>query len=279
MKKTILKLITVALLIPFACNPKEEIAPENPCKGQEEIKADFVIEEGGVYYGKPIFVPIDSVVFAIPPLRFRVTTPNIDSCRWFLGSEQIKEKVFTRGSFPSGTKIEVKLIVYKKYKLGCSRNFKESDTIYKHFYTYMFDSQLKNWTIYSTYRGYKKSNPTKLITVELGYTPNTEYNSIEGNFITNIPYNGYASKKYIVNKGGFNQDALSAFYGYNTIAQLSSNGIKPFLSNKLGSNNFIYKTKENIRISYDYFKDTLDNGFPNENSPLLYDEFNGIKIK
>jgi hypothetical protein len=44
MKNTFLKLITALLIIPFACNPKEEIAPENPCGKYVIPSADFVKE-------------------------------------------------------------------------------------------------------------------------------------------------------------------------------------------------------------------------------------------
>lgn len=44
MKNIFLKLITALLILPFACNPKEEIAPENPCGKYIEPNADFIME-------------------------------------------------------------------------------------------------------------------------------------------------------------------------------------------------------------------------------------------
>jgi hypothetical protein len=194
------KIIYLIIITAFACNPKEEIAPENPCAGQQEVKADFVIEEGQFDSDWPIaFNELDSVTFSAVTLRYRVLTPNIDSCRWFLGAEQITQKQFFRGLYPESSKIDVTLIVYKHYKPGCTRNFKTSDTLTKTFYTYPIDSlfsSYKFWTLYGTYEGFKKSNPMQLIQVEIGFLPSTEQLSQNGSYITNIPYNGYVSKKY-----------------------------------------------------------------------------------
>lgn len=282
MKNTIIKLLTAIILLPFACNPKEEIAPENPCDGQEEVKADFVIEEGQFDPRSPVFFnELDSVTFAPVTLRYRVLTPNIDSCRWFLGAEQITQKQFFRGMYPEASKIDVKLIVYKHYKPGCARNFKTSDTLTKFFYTYPIDSlfsSYKFWTLFGTYEGYKKSNPSKLIQVEIGFLPSTEQLSQNGSYITNIPYNGYTSKKYKVNSGGYKEYPFIAVSAYgSSIFSVNSPhvmfGLPPEKSG-LG-----IKVKNNLKLTYYYFRDTLANGEGDTKSPILYDEFIGNKIK
>ncbi len=283
MKKILfISLLTAITLLPFACNPKEEIAPENPCAGQEEVKADFVIEEGQFDKNWPIvFNELDSVTFAPVTLRYRVLTPNIDSCRWFLGSEQITQKQFFRGMYPEASKIDVTLVVYKHYKLGCTRNFKTSDTLTKSFYTYPIDSLFSStryWTLFGTYEGYKKSNPSKVIQVDIGFLPSTEQNSSDGSFITNIPYDGYVSKKYKVNVGGFKEYAFNAVGAFgSSIFSLYSPHCMYGLPNDKRS--IGVKVKNNLKLTYYYFKDTLANGEGDTKSPILYDEFIGKKIK
>ena len=283
MKKILfISLLTAITLLPFACNPKEEIAPENPCAGQEEVKADFVIEEGQFDKNWPIvFNELDSVTFAPVTLRYRVLTPNIDSCRWFLGAEQITQKQFFRGMYPEASKIEVTLVVYKHYKLGCTRNFKTSDTLTKSFYTYPIDSLFsssKFWTLFGTYEGYKKSNPSKVIQVEIGFLPSTFQNSRDGTYITNIPYNGYVSKKYKIDIGGRLEYAYDAVPAYGssifTVYTLPCMFGLPNDIRNVGT-----KNKNNLKLTYYYFKDTLANGEGNPKSPILYDEFIGKKIK
>ena len=39
------------------------------------------------------------------------------------------------------------------------------------------------------------------------------------------------------------------------------------------------KVKNNLKLTYYYFKDTLANGEGDPKSPILYDEFIGKKIK
>lgn len=282
MKNILIKLIAAIVLLPFACNPKEEIAPENPCGGQEEVKADFVIEEGQFDSDWPIvFNELDSVTFSAVTLRYRVLTPNIDSCRWFLGAEKITQKQFFRGFYPEASKIDVTLVVYKHYKPGCTRNFKTSDTLIKSFYTYKKDSlysSYKFWTLFGTYEGYKKSNPSKVIQVEIGFLPSTEQLSQNGSYITNIPYNGYISKKYKVNSGGYKEYpfiAVSA-YGSSIFSVYSPHCMFGLPNDKKGLG---IKIKNNLKLTYYYFRDTLANGEGDTKSPILNDEFIGKKIK
>ncbi len=282
MKNTFLKLITGLLIMPFACNPKEEIAPENPCAGQEEVKADFVIEEGQFDSDWPIvFNELDSVTFSAVTLRYRVLTPNIDSCKWFLGAEKITQKQFFRGFYPEASKIDVTLVVYKHYKLGCTRNFKTSDTLTKTFYTYKKDSlssSTKFWTLFGTYEGYKKSNPSKVIQVEIGFLPSTEQISRDGTYITNIPYNGYVSKKYKIDKLGRLEYPYIAVPAYGssifTVYTLPCMFGLPIDKVNLG-----IKVKNNLKLTYYYFRDTLANGEGDTKGLILYDEFIGKKIK
>jgi hypothetical protein len=108
--------------------------------------------------------------------------------------------------------------------------------------------------------------------------PNTVFNSTEGNYITNIPYNDFSSTKYLKNSGGFDQQALNAIIsGSNRIFGLSNIGIKSIAS--LSALCVGTKTKNKLNIKYAYYSDTLTNGYPNYNSPIIYDEFNGTKIK
>ncbi len=264
---------------------RKDIAPENPCDGQEEVKADFIMEDGAFHSSSRIrYSEVDSVVFGAGSVRYTVLTPNIDSCRWFLGAEQITQRQFIRNGYPASTKIEVTLIVYKNYKPGCTKNFKTSDTLTKSFYTYPVDASGSSrgfWTGFGTYSGYKKSNPAQRIEVEIGYLPRTQFLNQDGSYITNIPYNGYVSKKYLVDAIGQERrpwgNAVSPF-GNNIFWLYSPNAMHGL---PLDKTNWNYGTRVNnqIKLYYYYLRDTLADGSGDPKSPLLYDEFVGQKIK
>jgi hypothetical protein len=280
MKNHIIYLAISILLA--AC--RKDIAPENPCDGQEEVKADFIMEDGAFHSSSRIrYSEVDSVVFGAGSVRYTVLTPNIDSCRWFLGAEQITQRQFIRNSYPASTKIDVTLIVYKNYKPGCTKNFKTSDTLIKSFYTYPVDASGSSrgfWTGFGTYAGYKKSNPAQRIEVEIGYLPRTQFLNQDGSYITNIPYNGYVSKKYLVDAIGQERWPWNAVSpnSNNVFTLYSPNVMQGLPEDKLFWN---YGTRRNnqIMLKYYYLRDTLANGDGDPESPLLYDEFVGQKIK
>lgn len=270
------------ILLLAAC--RKDIAPENPCDGQEEVKADFIMEDGAFDPRSTIrYSEVDSVVFTWGSVRYTVLTPNIDSCRWFLGAEQITQRQFIRKYYPASTKIEVTLIVYKNYKQGCTKNFKTSDTLTKSFYTYPVDASGKTlgfWTGFGTYAGYKKSNPAQRIEVEIGYLPRTQFLDMDGSYITNIPYNGYVSKKYLVDAIGQERWPWNAVSpsSNNVFTLYSPNVMQGLPEDKLFWN---YGTRMNnqIKLYYYYLRDTLADGSGDPKSPLMYDEFVGQKIK
>ncbi len=280
MKKQLLWITCILALA--AC--EREIAPENPCEGQEEVKANFIIEDGDFNPSNTTrYSEVDSVVFGAGSVRYTVLTPNIDSCRWFLGAEQITQRQFIRNSYPAATKIEVTLIVYKNYKPGCTKNFKTSDTLTKSFYTYPIDasgSPYSYWTLYGTYAGYKKSNPTKRIEVEIGYLPRTQFLNQDGSYITNIPYNGYVSKKYLVDPIGQERIPWRAVAANsNNVFSLNSPNVMQGLPEDKRFWNYGTRVKNQITLKYYYLRDTLANGYGDPQSTILYDEFVGYKIK
>jgi hypothetical protein len=280
MKKQLLYIAIILLIA--SC--RKDIAPENPCEGQEEVKADFIIEDGDFDpRNPPRYSEVDSVVFGVGSVRYTVLTPNIDSCRWFLGAEQITQRQFIRNSYPAATKIEVTLIVYKNYKPGCTKNFKTSDTLTKSFYTYPIDASgnsLGFWTGFGTYAGYKKSNPAQRIEVEIGYLPRTQFLNQDGSYITNIPYNGYVSKKYLVDAIGQERWPWTAVSPTgNNVFSLNSPNVMEGLPEDKKFWNYGTRVKNQITLKYYYLRDTLSNGDGDPQSPILYDEFIGYKIK
>jgi hypothetical protein len=117
-----------------------------------------------------------------------------------------------------------------------------------------------------------------LLQVEIGFLPSTEQNSSDGSFITNIPYDGYTSKKYKIDIGGRLEYAYDAVPAYGssifTVYTLPCMFGLPNDTRNLGT-----KVKNNLKLTYYYFRDTLANGEGDTKSPILYDEFIGNKIK
>ncbi|MEI7977598.1 MAG: hypothetical protein WCI53_02030 [Bacteroidota bacterium] len=89
MKNTLLKLIIAILILPFACNPKEEIAPENPCRNYIQPHADFIIEQGVLnnWYKSP-YILKDSILIEIKiQFRSEFADTNLYKHTWYIGSE------------------------------------------------------------------------------------------------------------------------------------------------------------------------------------------------
>lgn len=95
MKNIFLTLITAIILLPFACNPKDEIAPENPCGNYVPPSADFIFEEsmGEVVNNEYIFYsnPFISKDILKTPSRFQFRSQfedtNTYKHTWYIGKE------------------------------------------------------------------------------------------------------------------------------------------------------------------------------------------------
>ncbi len=96
MTSKILSLCILLLLLIFACNPKEEIAPENPCDGYIQPHAGFIMEETTgevdnkndyVWYANP-FVDKDVLKLGgIFQFRSMFKDTNVYKHTWYIGSE------------------------------------------------------------------------------------------------------------------------------------------------------------------------------------------------
>jgi hypothetical protein len=168
MKNTLLKLIIAILIIPFACNPKEEIAPENPCAGQEEVKADFVIEE---LIGDRWFEG-DTIANYGNKVRFR-PLQKAESYTWILGAETLTTQTVIKSTFPIGW-LDVKLIVKRTPNKTCFPFYDGIDTTERKFYVWPIKFTLPpiapiypQYPIYGTYRGHNLSKPNLEFNVTL----------------------------------------------------------------------------------------------------------------
>jgi hypothetical protein len=162
MKKIIFTLIALTLILPFACNPKEEIAPENPCDGQEEVKADFSIcEENGL-------MPIDWKYYDTDTLwnngaRFTANIKDVEYT-WKIGNETIKEKSFLRTNFPLDKWITISLTVKKKPNKLCFPFDDGIDSLTRKFM--IVDGAKRKPLVYGKWLGYNTSNPKDTFTIE-----------------------------------------------------------------------------------------------------------------
>lgn len=156
------KIITILFLILFLanCNPKEEIAPENPCAGQEEVKADFVIEE---LIGDRWFES-DTIASFRNTVRFRARQ-KADSYMWILGLDTLYQQTVTKSTFPLGW-LNAKLVVKRKPNKTCFPYDDGIDSSERKFYAWPIYFTLPAeppryppYPIYGTYRGHNLSKP------------------------------------------------------------------------------------------------------------------------
>jgi len=146
MKNTFLKLITALLIIPFACNPKEEIAPENPCEDYIQPQADFVKEftlgylddKGNDYlwYYNSEF-PFENISLPKSKINFRSAFYDTSKYNhtWYVGSETFTNfKVWRDFSeVKHSTKITISHVLRWKPNLYCNPLETGYDSISKSF--------------------------------------------------------------------------------------------------------------------------------------------------
>jgi hypothetical protein len=92
MKKIFISLLTAIILLPFACNPKEEIAPENPCGKYVRPNAKICFD--------PLFnaTPFNDTLTVCTQLQFRseFTDTIIYKHTWYVGREKLDNYKFWR---------------------------------------------------------------------------------------------------------------------------------------------------------------------------------------
>ena len=242
----------------------------NPCDCETPLKADFVMEEKVWDRWFEIGSPLDGVT----SIRYTVTTPKYDSCLWILGTETLRVAQFSRRGYPNKSTIKPMLIVYKSVDARCAGKLKTVDTLVRSFVT--ADPPLlneeKQWPVFGSYRGYKKSNPNKEVIVTIDTIGPTIHTNLWGIHMTNIPYNDYYPARHLLRQDGTPQHAINRIPYGGSVSFVSR------FEEGMFEGYGVLKNDE-LKIVYSYYKDTLINGIWDRESPILKDEFIGQKIK
>jgi hypothetical protein len=233
------KYLYLLTLLAFSCNPKEEIAPENPCNGLHETSAAFTIMEtfqladfktGWDYYDT------DTTINHI--ITFSALQQNADSFVWFIGSEieprRGKDALVTFYNMGNQT-IKIKLIVYAKPNKLCFPFDNGIDTVER----YLTFKQYPNF--YGIWEGVRTDEPSVKYKMWIGVFNNSGVPSI-GFF--NLK-NGCKSDTINVGKYSF---------GYKQLIFVNSTIYTDYCySMKTGK---LVVNKDSIFISYNQLKDT-----------------------
>jgi hypothetical protein len=276
MKQNLIGLVLVWFLVLGSCkddceNPcNEDCETYNPCECETPLKADFVMEEKVWDRWFEIGSPLDGG----RSIRYTVTTPKYDSCLWILGTETLRVAQFSRQGYPSKSTIKPMLIVYKSVDARCAGKLKTVDTLVRSFYTadpsgYFYR---KEWSVYGSYKGHKKSDPNTEIIVTIDTIGPTLFNSGVGRHITNIPYNNYNPPRYILRPDSTPQQAINRIPFGGSVSFVSTFQYGWFDGYGILKN-------DELKIVYSYHKDTTADGRLDFQSQLLHDEFIGQKIK
>lgn len=280
------------------CHPDCETY--NPCNCETPLKADFVMKENYWLGWAEIFYPIGGPIDGKRLIRYEVTTPHYDSCLWILGNYTSNSPTIGMKDYPKNSTIDVMLIVYKSIDARCVGKLKSADTLIRSFTT--ADNSLliieKQWPLFGTYIGYKKSNPSKevIVTIDtigpLKPAPvpypfwedlvNAKVSSVRGLstlnvyswgvHLTNIPYDNYNPDRHLLNTDGTPQYAITRIPFLGAASFMSTFPYGIFDGYGALRNN-------ELHITYSYHKDTLANGVGDPQSPVLNDEYIGQKIK
>ncbi len=247
----------------------------NPCDCETPLKADFVMEEKLQYN----WFEIGSPIWAGTMVRYRVTTPKYDSCIWILGAETLRVAQFSRTNYPANTVISPMLIVHKSVNPKCMGKFKSVDTLIRSFKTVNPETYIKQkeWQLFGSFRGYKKSNPSKEViitidTVSPVYSRSNDY----GVHITNFPFDNYNPPKYFYTDPPTNlvPKQVKNYFPFSGSASFMSTFQFGVYFDGYG----VVKNDE-LKIVYSYYRDTLADGSSDIKSPILKDEFIGTRIK
>jgi len=184
-KFSLTALLFLSLL--FAC---KQDAPENPCKNQEEVRAEIKLEEqvGELWFEGD---SVNSLNFT----RF-TSVQDADEYTWYLGSEVIKTKSFKRWALPDGW-INVSLAVRKIPNKLCYPNDDGYDSTSKLFYFWPEYRDINDgpplapyYPVYGTYKGYRLSNPNHevIVSVKDTFWTNKNNKPMYVYMLSGIPY-------------------------------------------------------------------------------------------
>jgi hypothetical protein len=98
------------------------------------------------------------------------------------------------------------------------------------------------------------------------------FNSLWGTHITNIPYENYDPPRYALRHDGTPQQAINRIPFGGSVSFVSTFQYGWFDGYGILKN-------DELKIVYNYHKDTAADGRPNWQSQLLHDEFIGQRIK
>jgi hypothetical protein len=189
MKKQIFLITCILALV--AC--EKEIAPENPCDGQQEVKADFVIEE--LVHER--WFEGDSIA-CCNTVRFRALQ-KADEYIWILGQDTFRTQEVYLSKFPFGW-LDAILIVKSKPNKTCFPFDNGMDTVRKNFLVWRFNvslfpptsPQYPSLPIEGVYYGYNRSNPSRYFYVTIKDTfmavERQQFDSIYVGILNGIPY-------------------------------------------------------------------------------------------
>jgi hypothetical protein len=160
MKNILLTLITSTLIIPFACNPKEEIAPENPCGKYLQPNADFIIEETTYefdpypyykWYANPFQTKDTIKLLGSYQFRSEFIDTNIYKHTWYIGSEVLHNYKEWRDFRDVHTPLYIKISHVMKWKSNkfCNPNETGYDSA---SFTFKITDRLKELGTFGKYR-------------------------------------------------------------------------------------------------------------------------------
>jgi hypothetical protein len=170
MKNIFIKLIIALIIIPFACNPKEENAPIDPCEGQKEVKADFVMEEysdftrtdnNWDYY--------DTDTSIMNSVRFTALDSTAQTYTWQIGTEKEPRfgRSFTIDFSASRTPKRIRLILQKKPNKLCFPFDDGIDTLERILY-FVDRNDTNIMPMFGKFIGISTKNEALPITVQIG---------------------------------------------------------------------------------------------------------------
>jgi hypothetical protein len=146
MRKIFILQLTAIILLTFSCNPKEEIAPENPCGKYVQPTADFIKEyslgylnEKGddyIWYNNSEF-PFDSISLPASKINFSSAFSDTSQYKhiWYVGSQIFTNYKVWRAfnEVQHNTKITITHVLKWKPNLYCNPLETGYDSISKSF--------------------------------------------------------------------------------------------------------------------------------------------------